>query len=113
MLGCRLQNSDVYLFLENDEDKLLGTQSVSGVFVGATNTALEASIDTLCDLFDITFSAEQVAVRMRREAYEWFMANGVFSLHEGYRHVNLRHARSLGFEDSLLYESLKYAVRSL
>ena len=124
MLGCRVSNSDVFIFFEEDEVRLLESQKIEGTYVSIvgdlyfgtlsaelTDADLVEKVETDISKNDKEeISLMQVLIHYR-SAYPRLVEKGSFGDHQGYRHVYLLDIkRGLDKNELDIYNYLKRKV---
>ena len=124
MIGCRGDNSDIYIFFEGDEVEELGKRKLIGTLVNLEDKSKRGVLEIIIGEIeferirtDITMSPDEklietIKVIVRKEYYERFVERRAVEEHQGYRHISLLDANNLDFNDRITYEQLKHYISS-
>ncbi len=123
MIGYTAPSNDLYIFFEGDEIKRLETEKVVGTFVNFDNPSVTGSLDAVVDdslpmSYQVKTPTEKdddlnvitMSIQMRGWVYDALKRRRTVEIHEGFRHVCLRDADNLEFQDQFNYEQLKEYV---
>ncbi len=119
MLGYTAQDSNVFVFFENDEIERLGKEKIHGLyfnsgypqFIGQLEVAIDDMIYDRIKTSGIKNEDEDFTLYcllMKRREYEIFNEKRAYGLHEGFRHVNFIDVNNMDFGDKFNYRKLCY-----
>jgi hypothetical protein len=117
MISLKQPNNDIYFFFEGDEIKKLRFEAIHGICFNPKNFSKGESgcsvKEGLKELIGTKIKKseegiiESLIIEIMPRVYEKLIDTGSYSLHEGFRHVNLFDSKKLDFSERFIYEGIK------
>lgn len=116
MIGTQLSNSDILIYLENNDLERLEKEVLKGSFINLSSGVLgslelkikrKERVETITRKDGEKGEIIDLKVQIRKEEYPALKEQSVWGIHEGYRHINIEDTTSPTFKDFMSYDALR------